>query len=219
MKFFGSRTWTFCFQGHWPIEHCERKLRRSLNNDTRPALKSPFCLTLMLASQLASRSAWHSSSTATLERITHGIKLQTKPKTRKQFVQDCRPGVPNLQPSSLYYVVRLSNYARCAAQNVQFFSLLSLKWKVKFFRYPVCLSVCVPPPPNNFWTNWYIFIKFSREVMPLKVTSTPYFLIPYLQPLQNGGRSHFWGGCKTCTSQHGAMQFCILIDLQRMNNF
>jgi hypothetical protein len=31
-------------------------------------------------------------------------------------------------------------------------------------------------------------MKFGREVMPLKVTSTPYFLIPYLQPLQNGGR-------------------------------
>jgi hypothetical protein len=30
-------------------------------------------------------------------------------------------------------------------------------------------------------------MKFSREVMPLKVTSTPYFLIPYLQPFQNGG--------------------------------
>jgi hypothetical protein len=24
-------------------------------------------------------------------------------------------------------------------------------------------------------------MKFRREVMPLKVTSTPYFLIPYLQ--------------------------------------
>jgi hypothetical protein len=32
-------------------------------------------------------------------------------------------------------------------------------------------------------------MKFSREVMPLKMTSTPYFLIPYLQPLQNGGLS------------------------------
>jgi hypothetical protein len=27
-------------------------------------------------------------------------------------------------------------------------------------------------------------MKFSREVMPLKVTSTPYFLIPYLQQLK-----------------------------------
>jgi hypothetical protein len=32
-------------------------------------------------------------------------------------------------------------------------------------------------------------MKFSREVMPLKVTSTPYFLIPYLQPFQNGGET------------------------------
>jgi hypothetical protein len=30
-------------------------------------------------------------------------------------------------------------------------------------------------------------MKFSRKVMPLKVTSMPYFLIPYLQPFQNGG--------------------------------
>jgi hypothetical protein len=30
-------------------------------------------------------------------------------------------------------------------------------------------------------------MKFSREVMALKVTSTSYFLIPYLQLFQNGG--------------------------------
>jgi hypothetical protein len=30
-------------------------------------------------------------------------------------------------------------------------------------------------------------MKFSREVMPLKMTSTPYFLNPYLQPFQKGG--------------------------------
>jgi hypothetical protein len=30
-------------------------------------------------------------------------------------------------------------------------------------------------------------MKFSREVMPLKVTSTPYFLIPYLQLFKNDG--------------------------------
>jgi hypothetical protein len=34
----------------------------------------------------------------------------------------------------------------------------------------ISLSVCLRVPPNNF------SIKFSREVMPLKVTSTPYFL-------------------------------------------
>jgi hypothetical protein len=32
-------------------------------------------------------------------------------------------------------------------------------------------------------------MKFGREVMTLKVTSTPYFLIPCLQPFKNGGRS------------------------------
>jgi hypothetical protein len=50
-------------------------------------------------------------------------------------------------------------------------------------------------------------MKFSRDVMPLKVTQKPYFLIPYLQPFKNGGRSNIWGGCKTCTSQHGIMKF------------
>jgi hypothetical protein len=28
-----------------------------------------------------------------------------------------------------------------------------------------------------------------------------------------------WDGCKTWTSQRRKMKFCILIDLQRMNNF
>jgi len=31
----------------------------------------------------------------------------------------------------------------------------------------------------------------SRENMPLKVNSTPSFLILYLQPFQSGGRSDF----------------------------
>jgi hypothetical protein len=88
-------------------------------------------------------------------------------------------------------------------------------------RSPVFLSVCVYVcvPPNNVWTNLWIFMKFSRKIKPLKVTSTPYFLIPYLQPFQNGGRSNFWDGCKTCIIQRGNMKFCFLIDLQRMNNF
>jgi hypothetical protein len=29
-------------------------------------------------------------------------------------------------------------------------------------------------------------MKFGREVMPLKMTSTPYLPIPYLQAFQNG---------------------------------
>jgi hypothetical protein len=32
--------------------------------------------------------------------------------------------------------------------------------------------------------------------MPLKVTSMPIFLIPSLQPFQNGGHLNFWGGCQ-----------------------
>jgi hypothetical protein len=43
---------------------------------------------------------------------------------------------------------------------------------------PVSLSVCIcVSPANNFWTDWWIFMTFGRQVMPLKVTSTPHFLI------------------------------------------
>jgi hypothetical protein len=97
-----------------------------------------------------------------------------------------------------------------------------LKKESEAYKITACQSVCpsvrlsVCPPLITFEP---IGMKFSREFMQLKVTSTPYFLIPYLQPLQNGGRSNFWGGCKTCTSQRGTMKFCILIDLQRLNNF
>jgi hypothetical protein len=76
-------------------------------------------------------------------------------------------------------------------------SLLSLKRKVRLVRSPSCLSVCPP-----------------------RITFEPVGrLIPYLQPFQNGGRSNFWGGWKTCTSQRGTMKCCILLDLQRMKNF
>jgi hypothetical protein len=34
-------------------------------------------------------------------------------------------------------------------------------------------------------------MKLSREAMSLKVTSIPNFIIPYLKPRQNGGRSTF----------------------------
>jgi hypothetical protein len=33
-------------------------------------------------------------------------------------------------------------------------------------------------------------------LMPLKVNSTPFFLILQLQAFQNGGRLNFWGGVK-----------------------
>jgi hypothetical protein len=57
-------------------------------------------------------------------------------------------------------------------------------------------SLCNPPPPsttNNVLTDWWIFMTSCRQVtMLLKVTSTVYlFLIPQLQPFQNGGRSKF----------------------------
>jgi hypothetical protein len=33
-------------------------------------------------------------------------------------------------------------------------------------------------------------MKYSRKATPLKVISAPYFVIPYLQPFKNGGRSN-----------------------------
>jgi hypothetical protein len=66
-----------------------------------------------------------------------------------------------------------------------------------------------------------------RTVGPLAITITTrppratksYFISPYIQSFQNGGRSDFWGGYTTCTSQRSTMQFSRLIDLQRINNF
>jgi hypothetical protein len=56
--------------------------------------------------------------------------------------------------------------------------------------------------------------------MPLRAISTPYFLMPYLQPLQNGERPNFWGGCKKLgSSQRGTMKFCMLTHLQRWTSF
>jgi hypothetical protein len=46
--------------------------------------------------------------------------------------------------------------------------------------------------------------------MPLRVISTPYFLIPYLQPYNNDGFSNFWDGCKTCGSQRRTAKFRVL---------
>jgi hypothetical protein len=60
--------------------------------------------------------------------------------------------------------------------------------KVTLMRSPFCLPVFLSVfmfPPNNFWTSWCIFMKFSKKVMSWKMTSTPYFLILYLQPFQN----------------------------------
>jgi hypothetical protein len=70
------------------------------------------------------------------------------------------------------------------------------------------LSICLcAPPSNNFWTNQSIFIKFRREVVPLKVTSMTYFLILWLQPFLNAGHSNFWGGCKIAPVNMGQWNF------------
>jgi hypothetical protein len=73
-------------------------------------------------------------------------------------------------------------------------------------------------PVNNFWTNWYSFMKFGR-VVSLNKALKPYFLISYLQSFQNRGRSNFRAECKTCISQCGTMKFCVVIYLQRISNF
>jgi hypothetical protein len=43
------------------------------------------------------------------------------------------------------------------------------KWKVNLWdHHTVCLSANGPSPANNFWTNWYIFMKFKMEVIPFE---------------------------------------------------
>jgi hypothetical protein len=54
-------------------------------------------------------------------------------------------------------------------------SPLSLNSKMKLMISP--LSVYAPPS-SKFWTSLWIFMKVSREVTPLKVTSMPHLLIP-----------------------------------------
>jgi hypothetical protein len=50
--------------------------------------------------------------------------------------------------------------------NKYFISLLSsLKEKCDLKWSPSCMSA----PPINFWTSWYFFMKFRREVMSLKM--------------------------------------------------
>jgi hypothetical protein len=38
-------------------------------------------------------------------------------------------------------------------------------------------------------------MEFCIGVIALTITSTPCYLIQYLQPFQNGGRLNFWNGC------------------------
>jgi hypothetical protein len=49
--------------------------------------------------------------------------------------------------------------------------------------------------------------------MPLKMTSTPHFLVPYLQSFQNGGRSNSELNAKLASVNVG------LIDPQMVNTF
>jgi hypothetical protein len=57
-------------------------------------------------------------------------------------------------------------------------------------------------------------MKFSRGRAVEGDLDTPPFLCSLASAIQKK-----MGGCKTCTSQHGTMKFCMLIDLQKTNNF
>jgi hypothetical protein len=66
--------------------------------------------------------------------------------------------------------------------------------------YPWCLS-----HPQQVFNQMVRLTTLSLEVMPLRMTLTPYFLNPYLQT---------WDGCKTCSSQCGTIKFCLLTSLE-----
>jgi hypothetical protein len=89
---------------------------------------------------------------------------------------------------------------------------------VRLINYPaVCPYVCLP---HYKCLNQLVdFHEIQQRGMPFKVTSTPYLFIPWLQPFKNYGYSDFWGGYKSRNSQCGTIQFCMLIGLERMNNF
>jgi hypothetical protein len=90
--------------------------------------------------------------------------------------------------------------------------------KVRIINYPaVCPYVCLP---HYKCLNQLVdFHEIQQRGMPFKVTSTPYLFIPWLQPFQNYGYSDFWGGYESRNSQCGTIKFCMLIGLERMNNF
>jgi hypothetical protein len=78
---------------------------------------------------------------------------------------------------------------------------------------PFCVCLCVSP--NNFWTNWHIFVNFGKDVVPLRVTSIIWFLIPYIQAdVQTPDVD-----AKFCRSQRGTVKCYMMIYLERMNNF
>jgi hypothetical protein len=99
-----------------------------------------------------------------------------------QNVFICLRDNANEQAGSPIYAFTMSK--KCRSENPPYksqcfnihFSLLSLQKEGEAYEITV-LSVCMFPT-NNFWTSWQGFIKFSTEVMPLKVTSKPYYLIP-----------------------------------------
>jgi hypothetical protein len=79
-------------------------------------------------------------------------------------------------------------------------------------NHAVCLPVCLWVPHKQRFkpTGRYSWNSAGRW------RPTPHFLISQIQPFQNGRRSNFWGGCKTCTSQRRFWQ--ILSDEQLVRN-
>jgi hypothetical protein len=66
--------------------------------------------------------------------------------------------------------------------------------------YPWCLS-----HPEQAFNQMVRLTTFSLEVMPLRMSLTPYFLTPYLQTSD---------GYKRCSSQSGTIKFCLLTSLE-----
>jgi hypothetical protein len=66
--------------------------------------------------------------------------------------------------------------------------------------YPWCWS-----HPKQTFNQLVCLTTLSLEVMTLRMTLTPYFLIPYLQTSD---------GYKTCSSQCGTTKFCLLMSLE-----
>jgi hypothetical protein len=68
---------------------------------------------------------------------------------------------------------KTDEYARTGIDKNVFLPAL-LKWKVRLMKSQCCLSVYVPH--ILLFNQLANLVKFSNEVMPLKMTSTPYLL-------------------------------------------
>jgi hypothetical protein len=60
-------------------------------------------------------------------------------------------------------------------------------------------------PTQQALNQMFRLTTLSMDVMPLRMTLTPYFLIPYHQTSD---------GFKTCSRQCGTIKFCLLTSLE-----